>query len=52
MFTHSVIPFVLLLPASANAEQYTAKVVRVVDGDSLRVLHNGNEVDIRVEGID
>jgi micrococcal nuclease len=52
MLTHAITVFVVLLSASASAEEYAAKVVRVVDADSLRALHDGKELDIRLEGID
>ena len=32
--------------------QYEARVVGVTDGDTIRVLHNGREVRIRLYGID
>lgn len=47
------------LPAStisarpaASASSFEARVVRVSDGDSLRVLVNNQEVPLRLEGID
>ena len=36
----------------AFAAEFSAKVVRITDGDSLRVLHEQTEVEIRLEGID
>ena len=52
MLTRSITVFVVLLSASASAEQYVARLVRIVDGGSLRVLHDGKQVDIRLEGVD
>lgn len=36
----------------AFAAEFSAKVVRITDGDSLRALHQQSEVEIRLEGID
>jgi micrococcal nuclease len=40
----------VLLPATAAA--WSGKVVGVIDGDSITVLHNGREKQIRLWGID
>lgn len=42
----------MLAGVGPAAEPFTAKVVRVKDGDSLIVLHDGEQIDIRLEGID
>ena len=34
------------------AEEFTAKVIAVMDGDTVRVLRNGHSVKIRLAGID
>lgn len=39
-------------PPAATARSFEARVVRVSDGDSLRVLLNNQEVPLRLEGID
>ena len=53
-FVHSTLMFsvFVLMPAAAQAEHFPAKVTRIVDGDSLRVVRDGQELDIRLEGID
>lgn len=40
--------------AAANpiGSEYSARVVGITDGDTIRVLHNGREVRIRLHGID
>ena len=44
---------VLLPPALALAtEPFTATVVKVKDGDSLVVLRDNKQIEIRLEGID
>ena len=40
---------IFALPALADV---TARVVEVVDGDTIRVLDDGDEVTVRLEGID
>lgn len=42
----------LLLPALADAEIITGKVVKVVDGDTIDVLQDRHTVRIRLNGID
>jgi endonuclease YncB( thermonuclease family) len=41
-----------LIPNSAVALEITDKVVRVLDGDTIEVLHNGKAERIRLNGID
>ncbi len=36
----------------AHAEEFTARVIAVMDGDTVRVLRNGHSVKIRLAGID
>lgn len=48
-----VITFLVLTsPASAFGDYFTDKVVGVIDGDSIRVMHNGRAEEIRLHGID
>lgn len=46
--------FLILLSTLVWAEEpsYQAKVVGISDGDTVKVLHNGNQVKIRLYGID
>jgi endonuclease YncB( thermonuclease family) len=39
-------------PATPEADVITGRVVRVIDGDTLEVLVNQEQVRIRLEGID
>ena len=47
-----VAALVIMLPLPAVAEEFTGKVVGITDGDTIKVLRNGEEVKIRLEGID
>jgi micrococcal nuclease len=38
--------------ALASAQNYTAQVVQVPDGDTIQVLHNGKREWIRFNGVD
>ena len=38
--------------ATVGRADFPAKVIRIVDGDSLHVLHNNQDITIRLEGID
>jgi endonuclease YncB( thermonuclease family) len=38
--------------ASLAAEQFTGKVVAITDGDTLKVLHAGATVRVRLHGVD
>ncbi len=40
------------VPAGATLEEFSAEVVGVRDGDTIEVLRNGIEVEIRLAGID
>lgn len=40
------------LAGSAAAEEFTARVVGVTDGDTLRVLHAGRAETVRLQGVD
>jgi endonuclease YncB( thermonuclease family) len=42
----------ILLASSAFAADFTGKVVGVLDGDTIEVLHNGRAERIRLNGID
>lgn len=42
----------LATSALAQAESFTGKVVAVIDGDSISVMHNGRAEAIRLNGID
>ena len=42
----------VLVAASANAEEFSGAVVRVVDGDSLIVEFHGQQVRVRLKEID
>jgi endonuclease YncB( thermonuclease family) len=44
--------FVVMLPLPGFAEEFTGKVVGITDGDTIKVLRKGEEVKIRLEGID
>ena len=41
-----------MLSAQARAEDFSGKVVRVLDGDTVEVLHDGTPERIRLDGID
>ncbi len=43
---------ILLFAYSVAAESFTGKVVGIVDGDTIDVLHNGQAERIRLNGID
>ena len=47
-----IIAFMLLAPALVFGGDFTGKVVGVVDGDSIRVMHDGKAEQIRLNGID
>jgi micrococcal nuclease len=42
----------LLLPLSAHAETYTARVISITDGDTFKALHDGREIIVRLRWID
>lgn len=42
----------LVLSPALQAEEFTGKVVRVSDGDTIRVLHDQRELKIRLFGVD
>jgi len=42
----------VLVAASANAAEFSGEVVRVIDGDSLKVKFHGQEVHVRLKDID
>ena len=47
-----ILAMVLLAFASWAAEPYQAKVIGISDGDTIKVLHEGTQVRIRLYGID
>lgn len=42
----------LLLAATAHAQEFRGRVIAVADGDTLTVMRNGAPAKIRLEGID
>ncbi len=42
----------LFLAVSAEAETYSARIVGVLEGDTVRLLHGGREVVVRLRWID
>jgi micrococcal nuclease len=42
----------LLLISCANAEEFDARVIAVMDGDTVIVLHDGKKIKIRLANID
>jgi len=48
----SLVPVLLLSVVVAFAASFTGKVVRVSDGDTIQVMHNGMAEKIRLHGID
>jgi endonuclease YncB( thermonuclease family) len=49
----SILIIVLLLtPALAIGAEFTGKAVRVIDGDSISVIHDGKSEQVRLYGID
>lgn len=51
LFTHAMLLACILAPILAHAE-FVRKVVGVIDGDSLRVMHEGKAEQIRLIGVD
>lgn len=43
---------IVLLPSISNASSFTGKVITVLDGDTIDVLHNNQPERIRLHGID
>ncbi len=48
----AVITALLLLVSAARAEVFTGKVVGVSDGDTIKVMYQGEAEKIRLQGID
>jgi endonuclease YncB( thermonuclease family) len=42
----------LFIPSLAIGAEFTSKVVRVIDGDSIAVMHEGKAEQVRLNGID
>jgi len=48
-----IVPFALLVPSFSGAtSEFQGKVIAVLDGDTIEVLHNGKADRIRLKGID
>ena len=52
VLTYLSVALVVLVPWLGYAEQFTGKVVRISDGDTLGVLRDGKEVRVRLHGVD
>jgi len=48
----SLLLVALLIPTTVCAADFTGRVVGVIDGDTLEVLHNNRPERIRLSGID
>ena len=44
--------FILLILASPSLADFSGSVVRILDGDTIEVLHNQHPERIRLKGID
>ena len=42
----------ILVPLLAFADQFTGKVMGILDGDTIRVLRGGKAVKVRLHGVD
>lgn len=51
IFCGLILPLITV-PSFLNASDFTGKVVGVIDGDTIDVLHNGQAERIRLAGID
>ena len=51
MFLVWVVPYILLASIAVAAD-FSAKIIRVLDGDTIEVLHNQHPERIRLNGID
>lgn len=49
---HVVVVFLLLMPLSVYSAQFQGKVIRVLDGDTIEVLHDNEPVRVRLANID
>ena len=47
-----VVLLTLALPNIIRANDFSGKLVKVTDGDTVQVLHGGKAEKIRLEGID
>src|SRR5215510_13164214 len=47
-----VVLWCMLAPWGASAEPFTGKVVGILDGGTLSVLHKGKAVQVRLHGVD
>lgn len=48
----SVLLLLFSLPSLVHSQDFSGQVVGVIDGDSLRVMHNGRAKKVRLHGID
>ena len=51
MFLVWVVPYILLA-SIAIAADFAAKIIRVLDGDTIEILHNTHPERVRLSGID
>lgn len=49
--TYSLLLAALFIPTTLSATDYTGKVVRILDGDTIEILHNQHPERIRLSGI-
>ena len=47
-----VVLLILALPNIVRANDFSGQLVKVTDGDTVQVLHDGKEEKVRLEGID
>ena len=52
LFRKYIICIFLLIPITSYADQYLAKVIKVVDGDTIRVKSENKHIKIRLSYID
>jgi micrococcal nuclease len=54
LFLHQIAIFlgIVLFTSAALAEQFSGRVVGVIDGDTIRVKHNLKSVKVRLYGVD
>ena len=51
-FSRNAVLLVLLLSTPAVAADFSGRVVRVIDGDSIEVMREGTAEQVRLSGID
>lgn len=52
LFLHILFAVFTFFASAALASEFSGQVVGVIDGDSLRVMHNGRAEQIRLNGVD